>query len=280
MNDTIKKYMQYMKARVREYSEWLVITTEHSLTHEALIMDMLIVKKDPNIEITKNIGRIFRTHNIVEYKSEKDSLSISDYNKVLAYALLYSSFEKAPLADVTVTFSLTMRPRKLLKNLEHERGLGLVNAGNGITYIMGEILPVQIIESMKLPDDENLFMKNLRSGFSAEEITEILKKYDELFVLDTKNVYIDRLIKANKDACKEAIMMSEELRRIWDEIADETGWLADRDQKVIANAIRETARTTAKKMLHYGDPIDKIAAVTELPFEEVMELASTQVLAQ
>ena len=51
-----------------------------------MIIDALIIKKDPSAVITKNIGRIFRTHNIVDFKSEKDSLSISDYQKVLAYA--------------------------------------------------------------------------------------------------------------------------------------------------------------------------------------------------
>ena len=273
-------HCEAVKLDLREYSEWLSMSIEHPLTKEALIMDMLIIKKDPDVVITKKIGRIFRTYNIVEYKSEEDSLGIGDYNKVLAYALLYSSFEKVPLADISVTFSLTMRPKKLLKHLKNERGLDLFDAGNGITYVKGEILPVQILESMKLPEDENTFIKFLRSGIKADKMSEILKKYEKLMGLDTRNVYLDRLIRANETVFKEVTEMSEELKRIWNEIADETGWLAEREQAVITATARETARKTARKMLSYGDSVDKIAVVTQLPVEEVIELASTQVLDQ
>ena len=67
--------------------------------------------------------------------------------------------------------------------------------------------------------------------------------------------------------------MSEGLKRIWNEIADETGWLAEREQAAVALAARETARETAKKLLELGVPIDKISIATKLPVEEVMELA-------
>ena len=123
-------HYEAIKLDLHQYMDWLSLIIEYQLTQKALIMDMLIIKKDPNIVIMKNIGRIFRTYNLVEYKSERDSLGIGDYNKVLAYALLYSSFEKVLLEDISVTFSLTVRPRKLLKYLIHERGLDLFDAGD------------------------------------------------------------------------------------------------------------------------------------------------------
>ena len=101
----------------------------------------------------------------------------------------------------------------------------------------------------------------------------MLEKCRKLVKLDKRNVYFDRLIRANEDVFKEVMVMSEELKRIWNEIANETGWLVEREAALIA----ETARETAKKMLSYGDPVDKIAAVTGLPVEEVVELASTPV---
>ena len=69
-------------------------------------MDVLIIKKKPDVKIEKNIGQIFRIHNIVEFKSETDTLTKWDYNKAIAYALLYSSFNKVPLQDITVTFAV------------------------------------------------------------------------------------------------------------------------------------------------------------------------------
>ena len=93
--------------------------------------------------------------------------------------------------------------------------------------------------------------------------------------LDKRNVYFDRLIKANKEAYKEAITMSEELKEIWNEIADETGWLAERDNAFAVAVAKKTARKTAKKMLGLGYPVEEISIVTDLHVEEVIELAST-----
>ena len=272
-------HYEAIKLDLHQYSDSLSLISEYQLTQKALIMDVLIIKKDPDVVIIKNIGRIFRAHNIVEYKSEWDSLGVGDYNKVLAYALLYSSFEKVPLEDMTVTFSLTVRPQKLFKYLKNVRRLGLDNAGDGITYIMGDVLPVQVIESKKLPKDENPFIEGLRSGIKADKLSEILKKYDGIVGLDMRNVYIDRLIQANKDAFKEVSGMSKELKRILTEVVVENGWLAEREQEAAALATKETVRETARKMLSYGDPFDKIAAVTELSVEEVMELANTPAFA-
>jgi len=70
-----------------------------------------VIKKKPGERIDKNIGRIFKTHNIFEFKSETDSLTERDYNKVIAYALLYSSFTPASVADITVSFTVTIHPR-------------------------------------------------------------------------------------------------------------------------------------------------------------------------
>ena len=100
---------------------------------------------------------------------------------------------------------------------------------------------------------------------------------DSLLGLDSRNVYVDRLIQANKEAYKEATRVSEETKKIVLEIAEEDGWFAERDQAIIAVTARETARITARetarKLLDFGDPVDKIAVATNLPIEEIMEMA-------
>ena len=270
--------MEALKLEFHKYMDVLSFVFEHQLSKKALIMDTLIIKKDPHAVIKKNIGRIFKTHNIVEFKSEKDSLSIGDYQKVLAYALLYSTFEGVPLEDITMTFSLTVRPRELFKYLKNVRQLSLHGAGDGITYIIGEILPVQILESKKL--DENLFIKGLRRGIKAQEATEILEKYESLVGIDARNAYLDRLIKANEAVFEEVKEMSEESKRILYRFAERTGWLAEREQAAVAAATREiareTARETARKLLGFGMTVDKIAIATNLTVEEIMELSQPE----
>lgn len=56
-----------------------------------LQMDILIIKKLKDVPIRKTIGRIFRKHNIIEYKSPGDSLSVNDFYKVYGYACIYQS---------------------------------------------------------------------------------------------------------------------------------------------------------------------------------------------
>ena len=52
-------------------------------------MDLLIIEKRKNVQIQNEIGRIFRRHNVIEYKSPDDGMTIDDFFKTLGYAYLY-----------------------------------------------------------------------------------------------------------------------------------------------------------------------------------------------
>ena len=41
----------------------------------------VLVKNERHVKIQKNIGRIFRQYNVVEYKSPEDDLNIDDFYK-------------------------------------------------------------------------------------------------------------------------------------------------------------------------------------------------------
>ena len=51
-------------------ADLLLFENEHQLGTKPKEIDVLIVKKERDVSIRKNIGRIFRTHNIVEYLSD------------------------------------------------------------------------------------------------------------------------------------------------------------------------------------------------------------------
>lgn len=88
-------------------------------------MDVLLIKKTKNVQIEKSIGQIFRAHNIIEYKSPEDYLSINDFYKVYAYACLYQSdTDKVNEIDpsmITITFVYSHYPRELLRHLAEVR---------------------------------------------------------------------------------------------------------------------------------------------------------------
>lgn len=72
-------------------ADMLVFENEHQIGTKPKEIDVLIIKKNDDIPIQKNIGRIFRKYNIIEYKSPVDYLSVDDFYLVYAYACLYKS---------------------------------------------------------------------------------------------------------------------------------------------------------------------------------------------
>ena len=81
-------HVEYETRRVKmEYLQ------EHELGDEPVRMDMLIIKRDTT-KLTDPVGSFFRMHNVLEYKSPEDNLSIDDFYKAQGYALLYKGLGK------------------------------------------------------------------------------------------------------------------------------------------------------------------------------------------
>ena len=261
-------FYEALKLELYEYNDVLTFIYEHQLSKEALRMDVLVIKKDKNIKIEKNIGRMFKKCNIFEYKSESDSFSVWDYNRILGYAFFYSSFEKIPMSEITLTISLTMYPRELTRYLMDDRRLKIQDLGDGIYYIEGEIVPIQILESKRLSTDSNLFLRNLRSKLDQEDLLKTLKSYKAHKPINKKNAYLDKLIRANYDVLKEAMEMSEATWNMFLEDAEKYGLLENR----LEQERKKAARETAMKMLQDGESVEKIAKWTDLSVEEVLKL--------
>lgn len=80
-----------IRIEFREEAEKLVFENEHQLGTKPKEIDVLIIKKNSSDRIRKNIGRIFRKHNILEYKSPDDYFSVDDFYKTYGYACFYKS---------------------------------------------------------------------------------------------------------------------------------------------------------------------------------------------
>lgn len=68
----------------------LVYEREYNLNTKPLEIDLLVIKKEPAVQIESEIGKLFRGHNILEYKSPDDSLNIDTFYKAAAYACQFS----------------------------------------------------------------------------------------------------------------------------------------------------------------------------------------------
>jgi hypothetical protein len=117
-------FLEAIKLELGQYGDILEYTPEYQLTKEPLRIDVVIVKKRKNVPIRKNIAAIFKGHNLIEYKSPSDYISLEDFYKVYAYACLYVTVEPQTaeaISDLTITFVGSRYPRKLVEHLEKVR---------------------------------------------------------------------------------------------------------------------------------------------------------------
>jgi predicted transposase YdaD len=102
-----------------------------------------------------------------------------------------------------------------------------------------------------------------------------LQAYNERKTLDSKNVFLDRLVKANPDVFMEAMnMFTDGVREIFMEGAEKNGWLESYGIEIDKEKDKEKAKEIAKKMLLDGESIEKIAHWTDLPIETIKSIAN------
>jgi hypothetical protein len=89
-----------IRLELEDYLDLLTFEFEHQLNTDPLIIDALILKKKKQTAIDKNIAAIFKTTNILEFKSPEDRLSISGFHKAVAYTHLYCATEKSACYQV------------------------------------------------------------------------------------------------------------------------------------------------------------------------------------
>jgi hypothetical protein len=179
-----------------------------------LRIDVIVIKKSENIKIEKNIGRIFRKYNIIEYKSPDDYLSINDFLKVYAYANLYSALTPdVDFSEITLTFIENRHPGKLIKYLKNIRRYKIEEASPGIYNVIGDYLPIQIIQTGKLSETENLWIKSLKFGLERQSYSVILEEANKKKDKIPLGAYLYAINKANFITIKEETNMAVKTKR-------------------------------------------------------------------
>lgn len=232
-NESTKRLLQWHPAfcagiqiELEEESEYLIFDREHQLGRKPKQVDLLIIKKDKMKKIRKNIGRIFREHNIVEYKSPKDSLSIDDFYKVYGYACFYKSDVKTadsiPMEELTLTFACHRYLRELFRYLKGKRKYQIRKMEDGIYYVTGDYLPIQILLLNRLPEEENLWLKNLTDDLKGQNQAEkLVKEYQKHKDNTLYQAMMDIIIRANKERFEEAKNMCDALKELFAEELEE-----------------------------------------------------------
>ena len=216
-----------LQIELQEESGNLEFYPEYELSKKPMRKDTLIVKKMTDSSVRKNIGRIFRKHNLIEYKSPGDYLSINDFYKVYGYACFYQSdTEKVGeirLEEITITFVCNHYPREMLRILKKERKIAVRKIENGIYWLENEFLPIQIILNHELSSDENRWLNSLRTDIKADKETDrLIRDYKEHKDSKLYQAVMDLVVRANQKAMKEARdMLCDALKELFAEELEE-----------------------------------------------------------
>lgn len=263
-----------LQIELAEEKEFLNFEDEHQLGTKPMAIDILIIKNETKHKIRKNIGRIFKKHNIVEYKSPDDYLSIDDFYKVYGYTCFYKadtpSANTISIQDLTITFISHRYPQKLLRHLTTERNFKIQKIEKGIYYLLGDFIPIQFIVTSKLSYKENLWLKGLTNDLKDMNLTAALAEdYQKHRTNTLYQSVMDIIMRANKHQFEEAKNMCEAMREwIREEYADE---IAAAEKKANKNGLQNGERrvnTLNLKLAELGRTDDIIKSVINPEYQQ------------
>ncbi len=222
-----------MKLELNEDSDYLNYYSEYNLNTKPLEIDLLIIKKVKEVELKNEIGKIFRKHNIVEYKSPKASLNLGTFLKVVAYACLYKTNEEhvddIKLEEITITLAREAKPQKLFRWFA-KSGYRITKPHPGIYYIEKEnCFPTQILVSKELSKENQKWLTLLSSNLNKEDATRAAVQINSL---------TGESRKAHGDSVLQVAMKENE--NIFYEMKEEGGIMCQALREFFADEMKET----------------------------------------
>jgi hypothetical protein len=268
-------FVEAIRLELEQYGDALEIIPEFQLTAEPLRIDVVVVKKRTDIAIDKNIARIFKRDNLLEYKSPDDFLSVQDFYKVYGYACLYASLEKTPITEITLSFIESRYPRKLLTHLREARGYSVEEKSPGIYTVIGDILPIQVIDSRRLSEDENLWLKNLSGELDITSGRRVVAEIERQGKAARLGAYLYAITWANAAIMQEVTNMSSKAAAFEQALAD-AGWVAKwkvegKAEGEIIGEVRGKLEV-AKNLLDNGFSVEQTAQYAKIDIEKVRAL--------
>ena len=262
------------RLQLREDKDLFVFQEEYRLSSKPLEIDLLIIKKVSDAEPKNEIAKIFRTHNIVEYKSPGDKLNIDTWYKPIAYAGLYKSLgehtDARKAEDITVTLIREKKPAHLFALLRSQYGIEIQERYEGIYYLTGKVLfPTQFIETARLRKGANTWLQFLTKNTTSEmfnsfmEQSDLLREQGEIgyadaivgLMIQSNTQIFDIIQKENKQMITPTLarfILQEEIEEYEAQLAKKDSALAKQEKAIakkdasLEKKDREIARLRAK----------------------------------
>ena len=282
-----------LRITLQNEMKYLELQEEYLLSKKPPQIDVLILKKVKEITLKKKIGQIFRGHNIIEYKSPDDTLSINDFYKVYGYTCFYQSntdkIKEIDPTDLTITFASSHYPRELFKHIKETRGIEVQQQSDGIYYLYGDAIPMQFLYIPKLDKEENYWLQTLRNNLTAgEEIRTLMANYEKNRKLKDYSAVMNLVTRANWTQMEVEKKMCDALNELFAEELKEadargrkSGMIEGHRSGVIeghktgviegrADGIRLTKKVF--QLSAQGESLESIAKKCDISMEEVRDI--------
>lgn len=165
---------------------------EYNLSKEPIRMDLLVIKKLADVRIKNELGHIFKQHNVIEYKSPEDGLTIDDFYKTIGYACLYKGLgemvDQIPAEEVTISIFRESYPRVLFEKLKG-MGLEIREYGAGIYHITGNqlLFDLQVVVTGQLDKNMHRTLRILSKNAQEDDVRGFIKEAMQMTEQGDKN---------------------------------------------------------------------------------------------
>jgi hypothetical protein len=148
----------------------------------------------------------------------------------------------------------------------------------GIYLVSGDYLPIQIIETRKLSEHENLWLKSLTEGdlqvsSAGSILDEGLKRGDKAQL----DAYLEVLLKANPKAFLEAKNMAKRRRETFEEVFTRAGLIPEWIERGREQGLEQGLEVAARNALAQGASLDFVQKITGLDIKTINQLAMNNV---
>lgn len=258
-----------------KYGDLVHISTEVEIGEVPPRTDFVILVEDEQIEWEKEIFRIFRKINILEYKNPHDALNRRVIRKVCGYANLYIGVAEhggeRPEDQVTVSIFRASKNPELFEAMEKD---GTLVRGEipGIYHVKGYTnLPFQIIITGELEGEEYAVYRALTDKADEADVVRII----EIVGRETEDAVREHyrilllLVAARNPQLMETIrkgdaMSQEEMENVLMEIMKDK--VDERVSKAEAAERQQTTLTHIKDIMEsFGVTIEKAMDSLKIP---------------
>ena len=120
---------------------------------------------------------------LLSKKPPDDNLSVNDFYKVYGYACFYQSntnrVREIEPTEITITFVCNHYPREMMKHLKEGRGIRAECHYKGVYYLKGDAIPMQLLITHELTQEENCWIQSLRMNLRAgKELSGLITRYE------------------------------------------------------------------------------------------------------